>query len=552
MKLSSRRTLSALLSILCAALLPPAAVYAAAPDCTGISTVNNVVLDDPTVISGLSVPVFVTSPPNDPDRFFIVQQNGEIILHKRGDAPSVNTVFMNISDDVGGPVFFSGEAGLLSMAFDPDFGDGTGLNDFFYVNYYEGSFFSGRTVVARYELLSADVGDPNSELRILEFSQPESNHNGGLLLFDDDGYLFVFTGDGGGANDNHGVCGNSQNLTNLLGKILRVDVKGIDPLGSAPDTSCSTAFFTGQGYTNPTGNIDDSAGGACDEIWEYGLRNPWRASFDRTTGDLYNGDVGQNCWEEINYVAAADLGGTNYGWRVKEGNQCFDPALATTSCDPAGVTCPGSPNCNDPSLVDPIFEYENPTVGDAVVGGYVYRGCRMPNFDGTYFWGDNGSGTIRSFEVVGGVRQNDLNLDGQIGRSPGVFTSFGEDARGEIYMADAGAGAIYKITAPFSDFTVSGDNAGTPFELTRDGNWSWEDMFFETMLPVDFYRVYRGTPGGTFDCIHSTTDTGWVAGDPTLPAAGQVLGYIVTAVQGPSETQSGNPPRTLANPCPAP
>jgi hypothetical protein len=512
--------------------------------CEGISQVNNTSLKSVAVATGLAAPVGVTHAPGDPDRLYIIEQGGRIRLKKRGQATV--TTFLDISSKV----FFSGEAGLLGLAFDPDFA----TNRFFYVNYTEFVSFSLRTVVARYTAISADQADASTELRLLRFPQPEFNHNGGQLEFGPGGYLFIFTGDGGGSGDQHGGgCGNAQRKTTLLGKILRIDVRA-GASGTDPDTTCMSNFVAAN-YKNPANPFADGAGGACDEVFAYGLRNPWRNSFDAPTGDLYVADVGQACWEEVSYVPSASLGGQNFGWRLMEGNHCYQHPPSISNCDPSSDNCTeaGVVNCNDPSLTDPIHEYDGTQVACAVIGGPVYRGCRMPNFLGTYFYGDNCAGFVRSFEVSGGTATDHQDWTSQVdpgGTLAGGLTSFGTDAEGEVYLANAGTSSVLKLLPPFTDLQVSGPGAAGQFLLSREGDWTWEDLALTTMHPVDYYRVYRGVPGGTFTCIHSTLATTWPSGgDPSVPALGTQFAYLVTAVQGTEETRSSDPPSPLASPC---
>lgn len=522
-------------------------------DCNGVSEADNTTLQAVTIASGLAAPMYVTSPPGDDDRLYIVQQGGSIRIKRRGDPPGATTEFLNISARVKS----GGEQGLLGMAFSPDWDPVNGGD--FYVNYSVGSSLCGiiggpcEQIIGKFTTNDPDAAIDNEQI-VMRFDEPQTNHNGGQLFFGPDGMLYIATGDGGGGGDQHGACGNGQILDTLLGKILRIDVNGVDPGSTAPDTGCSGGYT----FADPTlfgvpgdNPFRDGPGGDCDEIWAYGLRNPWRNSFDALNGDVYIADVGQNCWEEINYVAAAAASGVNYGWRQMEGSHCFDH-LSPSDCDPA-VAPDCSPPCDDPSLTDPVLEYANPAVGDSVIGGYVYRGCRMPNFRGTYFYGDNGSGIVRSFEISGGTVTNERDWMTELGRAQNSLTSFGEDNRGELYMADAGLGAVLKILPPLSDLEVSGAGAAESFLLSRTGDWTWEDLSFSTMHPVDYYQVYRGVPNGTFTCIHSTLDTSWPAGgDPTDPAPGQLQAYLVTAVRGAEESSSGQPPRTLSSPCGSP
>ena len=526
--------------LLAAFLAPHLAAWA---DCTGVAPVPNTTLASVPVVTGLSGrPLFITSPPGDRDRLFIVEQNGMIQIKKRGDPPGTYGTFLDISTRVQSN---PDEMGLLGLAFDPAYA----INGFFYVHYSEGPQFGPWfSVVARY---SVTAGDPNtadfgSEVRILRLADSQSNHNGGQLQFGPDGFLYISLGDGGGQGDAHGICGNGQNRLNLLGKILRVDVRSLDPNSVAPDCG-----GVGAGYRIPSTNpFVNGPGGDCDEIWSYGLRNPWRSSFDPANGDFYLGDVGQRCWEEINYATGGGRG-LNYGWRQMEGNHCFDPA-DPNNCTPSGVSCGTSPSCNSPSFTDPVLEYANPGTACSVTGGYVYRGCLMPNYLGTYFYGDYCAGTVGTFKIAGGVATNQANVTPQV--DPGgtlVFglTSFGVDDQGEIYIADR-SGAVLKIVPPFTDLEVSAAGAADQLDVGLT-TWSWEDLEFTTMHPVSTYRVYRGTPGGSFRCVHSTTGTEWVSGDPAVPAPGSVFGYVVTALNpSGAQTRTSVPPQTLLpDPC---
>jgi len=504
--------------------------------CDGVAPVQNTTLQGVEVVTGLTGrPLYVTAPPGDTDRIFIVEQDGLIWVKQRGTSPGTYSLFLDISASVetGG-----NEQGLLGMAFDPDYD----TNGYFYVNYIRAT--AGNTIIARHQVSAGDPDIANvTGATIMAFGQPESNHNGGHIAFGPDGYLYIATGDGGGGGDIHGTCGNGQNTGNVLGALLRIDPHA---------TGGTSSDCAGGSYTNPASNpLSDGAGGDCDEIWAYGLRNPWRFSFDTDNGDLYIGDVGQGCWEEIDWVPGTSTGGENYGWRQMEGAHCYNPSQG---CFGTNVSCTGSPNCNDPSLTDPVVDFTS--VGAcSVTGGYVYRGCRMPNFEGTYFYGDYCDGSIRSFEIAGGVAINPATWQGQVDPTSSLLfglTSFGTDAQGEIYIADRSPGSIVKMMPPYADLEVSGAGAADRFLLNRTGNWSWEDVEYSTMHPTDYYQVYRGTPDGTFECIHSTASTDWAGGDALEPASGQLLAYLVTAVDGTDETSGGTPPRTLTSPCAAP
>jgi len=519
----------------------------APPDCTGVAPIAHTGLESVTIAEGLAGrPLFAVSPPGDALRLFIVEQDGFIRIHHRGDPPSVTTLFLDLSAKVttGG-----NEQGLLGLAFGPDFAD----QGRFYVYYTEDAPpFGSNSVVARYAVGGdPDVADPASEERILVFAQPDffgANHNGGQLLFDEAGFLYVFTGDGGGANDQHGSCGNGQNRSTLLGKALRIDVAGVDPSAGAPD--CDPDGLYGVPADNP---LADGPGGACDEIFLLGLRNPWRDEIDPLTGDLYVADVGQNCWEEIDYLESSSAPGANLGWRQMEGTHCFDPGNPG-NCDPLPVPCPGSPDCGSPALVQPVLEYDHTGGACSVTGGIVYRGCRLPGLTGRYFFGDFCAGFVRSIVVNGGVATDEQDHSAELdpnGLLANALTSFGRNGRGELHIVDRG-GRVLKVLPLFTDLIVSGPGAADPFLLGTD--WSWENTAFETEHPVAEYRVYRGLPNGLFTCVHASPTPGWPGGDPIDPAPGELFAYIVTAVAPDArETSPGEPAgaRTLApDPCP--
>lgn len=335
------------------------------------------------VMGGLNKPLDLTHAGDE--RIFIVEQPGTIqVIQADGGQPAL---FLDIRDRVGSK---GNEQGLLGLAFHPDFA----ANGFFYVNYTDRN---GDTVIARFRA-EGNQADPGSEFVLLRIAQPYSNHNGGGLAFGPDGYLYIGTGDGGSGGDPEG---NGQNLGVLLGKMLRIDVDGGEPYAIPPD--------------NPF-----AGGGARPEIWAYGLRNPWRYSFDAATGDLYIADVGQNLWEEINLQPAASPGGENYGWAILEGSHPFN-----------GEPIEG--------LTNPIAEYDHGE-GCSVTGGYVVRDSRLPAWNGVYLYGDYCSGTIWG-----------LLPDGQGGsvtqplfESGARISSFGLDSQGRVYLVDH-SGAVYRL-----------------------------------------------------------------------------------------------------------
>ena len=350
------------------------------------------------------------------DRLFIVYKSGFIRIFESGVL--LPTPFLDISGLVSG----GSEQGLLGIAFDPDYLS----NRFFYVNYTGRTpAGAGNTRDTRIVAYQRDVGDPNiadpaANQLLLSIGQPETNHNGGQIHFGQDGYLYIGMGDGGGAGDNHGAIGNGQDPQALLGKMLRLEVDGFNAYAIPPDNP-----FVG----DPT---------TLDEIWALGLRNPWRFSFDRSTGDMYIGDVGQNVLEEIDFQPATSLGGENYGWRLKEGTQCFNPS---TNCDPGGLT-------------DPVQEYShggNP-FRCSISGGYVYRGVDIPALDGFYIYGDFCSAQYWSLrETMAGWENNEFQVfvnDSALSSSDDI-TAFGEDSQGELYICtrNGSIASVYKITS---------------------------------------------------------------------------------------------------------
>ena len=350
------------------------------------------------VATGLTRPVAITHAGDGTNRLFITLQDGEIVIFDGNNILPVP--FLDIDSRVSEIFFLGSERGLLSVAFHPDYKN----NGFFYVNYTNNN---GDTVIARYRVSSdPNIADPNSADILLNISQPFGNHNGGQLQFGPDGYLYIGMGDGGDAGDpfNHG-----QNLITLLGKMLRIDVDSGFP------------------YAIPSDNPFVGVSGAQDEIWAYGLRNPWRFSFDRVTGDLFIADVGQNSWEWVNFQSASSTGGENYGWRLMEGSNCFNP----------------SSNCNDGSLTLPILEYSH-GLGCSITGGYRYRGTMIPLLFATYLYADYCSGRILgATEISDNVWTTTELMDTDF-----AISAFGEDEFGELYFANyasRGGGTIFRL-----------------------------------------------------------------------------------------------------------
>jgi len=346
-----------------------------------------------TIASGLNAPVGITSAQDGSGRLFILEQAGVIRILQNDTLTAAP--FLDIRDRVGSN---GSERGLLGLAFHPVYIE----SGYFYVNYTD---LNGNTVIARFSVSadSSDQADPNSETRLLAVQQPYANHNGGMMTFGPDGYLYLGLGDGGSGGDPQG---NGQALNTLLGKILRIDVNGGSPYAIPPSNP----------FVNETGKKP--------EIWAYGLRNPWRFSFDRLTSDLYIGDVGQNQWEEIDYLPAGSPGGANFGWNYFEGSHPYDNQVP-----PDGL-----------NTVQPVAEYSH-AQGCSVTGGVVYRGSSLPDWQGVYLYGDYCSGNIWGLlRDPQGSWMNALLFE-----NTGRITSFGQDEQGEVYLADH-TGNIARLT----------------------------------------------------------------------------------------------------------
>jgi glucose/arabinose dehydrogenase len=331
------------------------------------------------LVSGLQRPVDLQA--DGSGRLFILEKVGRIRILQDGQI--LEASFLDISDQVGSS---GNEQGLLGLAFHPQYTQ----NGHFFVNYTDKN---GDTSISRFQVSSdPNVADPASEVQLLGVDQPFPNHNGGVLTFGPDGYLYVGLGDGGSQGD---PSGNAQNTGVLLGKILRLDVDSAEPYAIPSD--------------NPFGN----------EVWHYGLRNPWRISFDRLTEDLYIGDVGSGEWEEIDFLEAGSPGGTNFGWDYREGAHDYEGNA------PEG-------------LLDPVAEYSHSEGGCSVTGGYVYRGS-MPEWNGIYLYGDYCTGIIWGLIRSGNGWQSQLLFDMDVN-----ITSFGQDEAGEVYLV-GDRGGIYRL-----------------------------------------------------------------------------------------------------------
>ncbi len=418
------------------------------------------------VVTGLSQPVLVTNASDGSGRLFVLERVGRVrVISNTGSL--LPTSFLDLTSIVGSS---GSEEGLLGLAFHPNYES----NGLFFVAYTD---TSGNLVLAKYSV-SADpnVANPASAATVLTISHPgNANHNGGMLAFSSDGYLYWSTGDGGGAGD---VPNNAQNTNVLLGKILRLDVNSGSP------------------YAIPSDNPFVGVSGARGEIWDYGLRNPWRFSFDRGTSDLYIGDVGQGSREEIDFEPSASSGGLNYGWRVMEGSLCFNPS---SGCDTSGK-------------IFPVAEYDNTGATCAVTGGYVYRGSQSAPMTGIYFYGDYCSGEIWGLlQQSPGVWDSDLITDTSF-----FISSFGEDEAGELYLTDYSTGTVQKIIGPSAPVPTATFTPG-PIESP-------------TFTPVPGASP---TPTITFTPLPSLTPlptfTGLPSATPSLPSDGSLAGQVIAS-----------------------
>ena len=418
------------------------------------------------IAGGLTNPILITNADDGSGRIFVIERAGQIRIVK--DGALLTTPFLNIQSSVKST---GGEQGLLALAFHPSYES----NGKFYVVYTRnrsGDTNGSNLILERFFVSASDPDQATLSGRtvLLTIGHPTySNHNGGSLAFGQDGYLYWSTGDGGSAGDPNN---NGQNLYSLLGKVLRIDVDSAAPYA----VPASNPF-----HSNPDPNVKK-------EIWAYGLRNPWRFSFDRLTHDLYIGDVGQSSREEIDFQPAASAGGENYGWRIMEGSLCYNPS---SGCDQSGKTLP-------------VAEYSH-ALGCSVTGGHVYRGSNFPSLYGYYFYGDYCSGRLF------GLINNSGWESAQLVDTSYKISTFGEDEQGELYLSDYAAGKIYKIlyqeeTIPPTVNSIVRADADPISAFSAD----FTVTFSETVTGVnvgDFALATTGVVGASIATVNGSGDT---------------------------------------------
>ncbi len=433
------------------------------------------------VASGFSRPLFAVSPPGETNRLFILEEHtGRIRIIDLTSNTVKATPFLTVTNLLAG-----NEQGLLGLAFHPDYR----TNGYFYIDQVaSGGGPAGHTEVSRFRVIgdpaTSDLADPSSKKVLLTIDQPQENHNGGWVAFGPDGFLYISTGDGGGAYDQHGGSGNGQSRMTLLGKILRIDVD------------------TGDTYGIPPGNPYRIILSLRSEIWAFGLRNPWRCSFDRMTGHLWVGDVGQDTREEIDVIPAG-VGGLNFGWRPREGTiqTPFAAYAKETPVTPA---------------VEPVYDYAHPT-GNSVTGGYVYRGSKVPELQGNYLFGDYVSGRFWKLTPdPSGTNGTVTEITAQLNPSPRQITSlssFGEDGAGELYICDLTSGRILRIVSSTpTGLQLVAARSGTgdlriTFNAQNGQNYLLEsaELLMERQSGVDPWKTITNVPASTARSV--TLDT---------------------------------------------
>ncbi len=429
------------------------------------------------------------------ERLFITRQSGTIVIWD--GTQILPTPFRAVST----LIVCCGEQGLLSTAFDPNYA----VNGWFFVNYTN---LTGQTVIARYQVSLSDrnVADPFSAAVLLTIDQPYTNHNGGQLQFGPDGYLYIGMGDGGSANDPQ--C-NAQSSDSLLGKMLRIDVDhNPNPPYYAIPRDNPYVFTTGPA-----------------EAWAYGLRNPWRFSFDRQTGDLYIGDVGQDAVEEVDFQPASSTGGENYGWKVMEGDQCG--AGGSGGC----VVPP--PPCGDPQYTPPVLEYPHSNGNCTVIGGYVYRGSAIPALKGYYVYGDFCTGNLWA-----AAPQNGAWSPVTLPATAASLTTFGEDSRGELYVGTQGV--LYAVLPPPAQpptieaiAPASGSTRGGEGVAITGTNFTGQTTVLFGALPARSVDVRSGTLLVATAPAHPAGLVDVTVANPGVDPAVRQAGYGYVAIPPP-------------------
>jgi glucose/arabinose dehydrogenase len=404
----------------------------------GVSTL----MDSDDFPSGANIPIALVDPDDGRDRLLVATQEGAILVWDDTNQEMLSEFFLDLRDNTGGPVLNGGERGLLAMAVDPNY-ENSGFIYVFYTRADEGSGTTGDIVIERYtrSAENPDVAAPGSSLRIMVIDHPASNHNGGWLAFGPDQFLYISTGDGGsGCDSGEGASGDGQRSDTLAGKLLRIDVHGIDAKAGSPD-NCG---IEDTNYTVPSSNPYFEMEPACDEVWTLGLRNPFRFSFDSLNGDIYIGDVGQRKWEEINLLKASLPAPANFGWVCREG--CQSASESPSSCSTSG--CPtdtGSASCEFPRATgfsDPVLCHANSGGGwRSIISGYRYRGGAVPSLAGDYFYSDAACGQIWKTEALDPDNPADISSSCWASGFQGTF-GFAEDRNGELYIIGGGSKQI--------------------------------------------------------------------------------------------------------------
>jgi glucose/arabinose dehydrogenase len=438
-------------------------------------------------LSAFSRPIELVHAGDGTNRFFLVEQDGRIWVFENSASTMIRRLFLDLSDSVsqGGS-----ETGLLGLAFHPDYEN----NGYFYVNYTR-TAGSLKSYITRFQVSSSDPdsADESSGLILVVQNQPYSNHNGGKVAFGLDGYLYIALGDGGSGGDPQG---NGQNRATILGKILRIDVD---------DTS------GGRNYAiPPTNPYYQNTQGFREEIYSYGMRNPWKFSFDPLTGRLWCADVGQSSREEVDII---DNGG-NYGWNKMEGFLCYP----SSSCDTAGH-----------GFLRPVWDYPR-SQGFSVTGGYVYRGTAIPNLIHKYVYGDYGSGRIWALSFNGTSFTNTELLD-----SPYSISSFGVDTAGTIYIVSYGTGVIYKLTGPSSGLTLLSPSDGESYDPGDQLDIQWL-----ASGPANVDLFFKSAPGAAWDTIAANVNAADGSYSWTVPSYATNKARIRVSESGGALTDSSD------------